>query len=330
MACNDLSEMSTFVLDDLLNSTLLDETYTRITGDGDENPANVMDAMADLRDGLQARRRNSSDQEWDEFVYLCMRHPLQKLVHQDPFTYRACEKPRGYAGDAETIDFIYGREDGWPAPEGTSPIGRMIFDFTTKELPATEGVRARRRFVAEFIDRLALEQNRPHVISIAAGHLREVNLSGAVRQGKLGRFVALDADTESLEEVNRCYSCYGVEVVPASVRRLLTGRLELGSFDLIYSTGLFDYLQQNTAQRLVSALFRMLHPGGRVVVANFLPGINSIGYMESYMDWKLIYRTPQEMLDVAMTIPQRDIQDIRLFAEENQNIMFLEVRRRGI
>jgi len=46
------------------------------------------------------------------------------------------------------------------------------------------------------------------------------------------------------------------------------------------------------------------------------------------MDWKLIFRNRQEMLEISRDIPQKQIKDIRIFAEENQNIIFLEVRKR--
>jgi hypothetical protein len=49
--------------------------------------------------------------------------------------------------------------------------------------------------------------------------------------------------------------------------------------------------------------------------------------MESYMDWKLIYRTRLEMMEISACIPQADIRDIRVFAEENQNIIFLQVTK---
>jgi len=75
-------------------------------------------------------------------------------------------------------------------------------------------------------------------------------------------------------------------------------------------------------------MFQMLRSRGRLLVANFLPGILDIGYMEIFMDWKLIFRNRQEMLEISRDIPQKQIKDIRIFAEENQNIIFLEVRKR--
>jgi hypothetical protein len=71
----------------------------------------------------------------------------------------------------------------------------------------------------------------------------------------------------------------------------------------------------------------MLRPGGKVVVANFLPSVRDIGYMEAFMDWHLIYRTRQEMIDLIEELPQSKIKNVQLFAEENQNIIFVMVTR---
>jgi hypothetical protein len=46
------------------------------------------------------------------------------------------------------------------------------------------------------------------------------------------------------------------------------------------------------------------------------------------MAWKLIFRTRQEMLAISEDVPLPDIRDIRLFVEENQNIMFLQMTKR--
>jgi 2-polyprenyl-3-methyl-5-hydroxy-6-metoxy-1,4-benzoquinol methylase len=305
------------------DEALLDQVYERLQA------GQVTEGLNDLFPGLQARRLTATAAEWAEFVRRCLRHPLRGILHQDPFTHRAFSKPRGYPGDAVLLDFIYGPEEGWPAPEGTSELGRKIFAYTTRSEPC-EGVRARRGFIADLLDRFVDEVHKPHVLSVAAGHLREGLLCAALKRRKVGRFVALDSDKESLEVVERDYAAYGVEALLMSVRQLLTGRAKLGQFDLVYSTGLFDYVQQTTAQRLTYSLFQMLRPGGKLVLANFLPHIhiNGVGYMETYMDWKLICRTRHEMDDLTFEIPEDDIEEVRLFKREKRNIVFLEVTRR--
>lgn len=304
--------------------TLLDRVHAGLQGS--VIPEIVERSLDDLFGGLAELRQESGPEQWRAAVAECRRHPLLDLVQQDPFTSRAYLKPRGYAGDAVMLDYVYGREELWPEPEATS-LGRAIFRYTTAA-PASEGVRARRGFMAEFVDRLAEGVPQPHVLSIAAGHLREAALSSAVRRRRLGRFVALDADGASMNEVATAYGPFGVETCHSDLRKLLTGRAGLGSFDLVYSTGLFDYLHEATGRRLVTAMFALLNPGGRLLVANFLPEIRDVGYMEAYMDWHLVYRTRHDMLELTRDVPQREIHSLRIFAEDNQNIIFLELCRR--
>ena len=285
----------------------------------------IDEGMTELLPALQVRRLELSDGAWDEFARLCLEHPLRQLLHEDPFTYRAFSKPRGYAGDAPLLDFIYGEEEGWPPPDA-SEMGRNIFASTTCS-SACEAVRARRGFIADLVDQIVDEMPHPHILSMAAGHLREAHLCAAVKRRKFGRYVALDSDQDSLAEVQRSYGRFGVEPVAATVRQLLTHRVDLGLFDFVYATGLFDYLPLAAAQRLIWTMFQMLRPRGRLLVANFLPGILDVGYMESFMDWKLIYRDRRDMIRLADDIPQQQIRDIRIVAEENQNIIFLLVTK---
>jgi hypothetical protein len=301
--------------DECSDVALLDHVHELVSA------GHVDEGMSELIPALQARRLELGDRAWGEFAHMCLRHPLRQLLHEDPFTSRAFSKPRGYAGDAPLLDFMYGQEEGWPVPEA-SEVGKGIFAWTTHS-SACEAVRARRGFIADHVDQLANELPHPHILSIAAGHLREALLSAAVKRRKVGRYVALDSDRDSLVEVQRSCGRFGVETVAANVRQLLTGRVDLGHFDFVYATGLFDYLPLAAAQRLTGAMFQMLRPRGQLLLVNFLPGIPDVGYMESYMDWKLIYRDRGDMIQLVDQIPQAAIRDIRIVAEENQNVIFL-------
>ena len=263
--------------------------------------------------------------EWKKCISEIRRTELLSLVHQDPFTHRAFSKPRGYAGDAVMMDYIYGAEEGWQPPP-TTALGNDVFLYTSNAA-ASAGVRARREHIAEKLDEIAKDRPAPEALAIASGHLREASMSSAVRRHKYKRLVALDADGESLKEVNRCFGRFGVECELADIRKMLTGHLNLGSFDLIYSTGLYDYLKDKTAQKLTYHLFTMLKPGGKLVIANFVPTIFDIGYMEACMDWFLVYRDRMDMMALTNLIPQIELNQIRVHVEENQNIIFLEVTR---
>ena len=303
---------------------LLDDVLRRLTRFAQSEEVSRQ-ALDELFLALRDRKLALNPDEWQDFVVQCRQHPVMHALHQDPFTVRAFSKPRGYAGDAVMMDYIYGREEMWPCP-AADPVGQCVFNYTTNA-PASEGVRARRAYMASFIDRLAERRRQPHVLALASGHLREVNLSSAARRKRLGRLVALDADAESLQEVDSSYGRHGVETVTSSFRSLLTDKHDFGSFDLVYSTGLFDYLGQPIGRRLVAGMFRLLKRGGTLLVANFLPGVRDIGYMETFMDWNLVYRNRREMVDLSMEIPEDEIRQIKLFSEDQKNIAFLQVTR---
>src|SRR5262249_32038297 len=115
--------------------------------------------------------------------------------------------------------------------------------------------------------------------------------------------------------------------IQGSMRQLLSRKIQLGQFDFVYATGLFDYMALAAAQRLTWRMFQMLRSRGRLLVANFLPGIPDVGYMEAYMGWKLRFRTRLQIMELSAKIPQSKIHAIHITAEENQNIIFLEITR---
>ena len=304
---------------------LLDQVHSGLTREN-SNAANVNAVVDRLFRGLRSIRETASKDQWKAMIGFGRNHPLCHLVHQDPFTSRAFNKPRGYAGDAVMMDYIYGREEAWEQPEATA-LGSAIFQYTTGA-PASAGVRERRCYVAEMLDRIGREKTNQHVLAVAAGHLREASLSSALRRNRFDRFVAMDADAESLETIRDAYGRFGVEAVVANIRRMLTGRLDLGTFDLIYTTGLYDYLTDSTAKRLTANLFDHVRPGGRLVIANFLPEIRDVGYVEMYMDWHLIYRSRGQMMVLADDLDQASVDEIRIFAESNENVVIMEMTKR--
>ena len=288
----------------------------------------VANGFDTLVEGLREIRLGMDAEPWARFVEeVCRGHALLAEVLQDPLTHRAFAKPRGYAGDAVILDYIYAGQNP-PAEllDACTPLGRQVYQAINRD-PACRGVRERRRIIADAIDDIAASRSRPEVFSVACGHVREAQLSKAVAAGALGRYVALDQDAASLNVVEQELGALGVQTLHARVRELVRGTLDVGRFDLVYSVGLYDYLQDPLARRLTQVLFQMLRPGGRLLVANFIPKVRVIGYLEAYMDWWLLFRTDEEMLDLTRLLPPEEVGSTRLFAEENNNIVFLEVTR---
>src|SRR5262245_40830746 len=282
-------------------------------------------ALDGLRTALNQLRRSMGQNERIAFAHDARRHSLASVLDEDPMTRRAFEKPRGYAGDAVMMDFIYGLYGYDDASRRASWIGREIFEWVRRQ-PASESVRLRRQHVAGLIDDLAATR-RPEVLAIAAGHLREVELSTAVASRQTGRFIALDADADSLEEIATRYGHLGVETVKASVRDLIARKCRLGSFDFVYASGLFDYLSDSTAAALTARMFELTKPGGRLLIPNFTPRCPDAGYMEAFMAWHLIYRDEFDMTKLVEAIPPQQIASYDIYNDRTGSIVYLLVHK---
>lgn len=163
------------------------------------------------------------------------------------------------------------------------------------------------------------------ILSVASGHARE--LSGSLVTSPLfdGEFVALDQDALSCDEVSKSFAAHRVRVINTGVVEFLRDTTtNHGEFDLIYSAGLYDYLSDILARRLTKQLYRMLKPGGRLLIANFVPETKSRAYMEIFMDWHLIYRTEEEMLALAQSTGATAV---RTFLDPHRNVAYAELTK---
>lgn len=246
---------------------------------------------------MRMTRRFVSPETWANYCAHVQAHPVTQLLREDPFIARTIDKPRGYAGDAVMIDMIYGLGEGAAAIAAATPEGQAI-NAVMNRATVAEAVRERRVLLASLIDAVAANSASATIFSVAAGHLREAEMSAAFAERRIGRWVALDQDLTSCAEVERRLEGQ-IETVPLSIGAILNGGFRLDGADFIYSAGLYDYLPSSVAMKLTRRLAAMLRPGGRLLFANFAVGCWDTGFMEAVMDWHLIYRTPADMRAIA-------------------------------
>lgn len=272
---------------------------------------------------LRIKRALNDAAKWSAFAQSDQFAGLRLALREDPFSNRAVTRPRGYPGDAVLLDMAY-RIVG--ASETTSTIGKMAFEATTNS-PGSRSVRARKLCVAKFIDSVAAEFDKPRVVSLACGHLRELDCSRAFKSGKLGGFLGIDQDQESIAVVEKNFGSRGVTARCATLKDFLQGKVDAGPFHGIYSVGLFDYLDDVTAAKAARAMFRMVAPGGRLLIANLAPALDDIAYMEAVMDWWMIYRSESQLEAIAKSAVGTESADIRTFADVLGNVAFAEIGR---
>jgi hypothetical protein len=280
------------------------------------------DAVPALFAELESRRATLTPSAWERFVVAARQHPLHVLLQQEPITRRAFTKPRGYAGDAELLDLIYGEAD---LPDDTSCVGACLF-AEIYEAGCGKSVRFRRALLAGAIDDAAADSPGARVLSLACGHLREAEDAASLRAGALGELIAVDADTRALAHVEQTFAGARVTPMAASVKDILGGRVAESSLDLVYAASIYDTLPAATAIELTARLFEMLRPGGRLLVANFAP-TPFAGYMDAFMDWRLRYRSEADVAALFSEVPERDLCTCKLRRDPLGHVVYATATR---
>ncbi len=300
----------------------LDDIFDRFVAD------DVIAGMRDLRDILLGARASVTPEHWLTLAAeTVMRHPIAELAHGCPVTRRSFEKRRGYPGDAPLLDLIYGIGDDLATPHPASIAGQVHF-FVVHSM-ACRAVRRRREIVAaEIAKSIAQAPGGASVLSVACGHLREIELLRPSDIAAIRAFHALDQDPLSLAEIDRKYSAIdSLKTIEGSVKSIIRRRTAFENLDYVYSAGLFDYLAPPIAMRLIERMFGFLRPGGRLLVANFTPAIEDIGYMETFMDWRLIYRTADEVGELFGSLPPEQVAGLQQFEDENGAVAYAVVEK---
>jgi len=233
---------------------------------------------------------------------------------------RMYSKPRGFAGDYITIDWIYQND-----PQGTSRLGSLL-DRSFLSLPASQAVRNRREVLAEYIT-ITVEQTKERaarVTSMACGPAAEIfdafdDLDDPTRLNA----TLIDIDSQALAFVNDKAKSRNlqsqIEVVNGNLVNLAAGKQELNiePQDLVYSIGFIDYFSDEFVIMLLNYIHNVLRPGGRVVLGNFHPQNPDRAFMEHVLDWKLIHRSEADMHRLFMA---------SAFARPCTNISFEDTR----
>ncbi len=253
-------------------------------------------------------------------------HRIAQLLSEDPGTAWSAAAPRGYPGDAHLIDFVYEHKAVAREVDTASVRGRAV-NAMMVSFSCCVAAQERRRLLARWLDAAAERSKQAEVLVLASGHLRELELAQCA--DRLARVVALDQDPASITEMKRTHE--GLDTlfpVVASIGRIIVKPLVHGRFDLVYAAGLFDYLDDTTAKRLLSGMFTALKPGGRLLFANFCHDVVDYGYMDSFMDWRLLTRDEPEMRTLLDVLPAAEIANTFIFRGLNRAVVYAVVEKR--
>lgn len=211
---------------------------------------------------------------------------------------RCYAKPRGYAGDFQTIDDISERRAGGVG------VGRAIDRFFVEHATAA-AVRNRRQLVASRLAALALSLSQTEqlaVTSLACGPAREISdVLMLLPRHRRPQVTLADIDPQALDYAASRLDAegFGAHVRTARVNliRLALGRerLELPPQHVIYGMGLIDYFSDEFVVHLLNWMHARLAPGGQAILGNLHPRNPARALMDYVLEWKVIHRTEEDL-----------------------------------
>lgn len=257
---------------------------------------------------IDAARRRVDPADQNGLMKFSQRQ-VDRFVMKAPCLHRARQKPFGYPGDYELMNYFYEKDF-----EGPTLFGRLI-GYSFLQTPVAMAVRYRKDMMRrQLLEILARRSGSKPVrfLSIASGpaaELRELLAEVDELRAPL-ELVLFDQDKGALAHAFRRLRPIADARFPGrvrivflneSIKRLLRDVHlfdTFGGFDAIYSCGLFDYLQEATAVRLARNLHAATAPGGHVFIGNMVDHHHR-WMMEHLLEWNLLYRTREDLLDIG-------------------------------
>lgn len=281
---------------------------------------------------LEREARAVADDEIDHHR-ACVQRDLHPLLLPAPFIHRTFAKPLGYAGDYEMMNMIQRN----PA-EGQTVYAKLInMLFLDAAIP--QSVRNRTGILCQLIqgeaERVQADGGRLRVMNIGCGPAIEVRrFLSDLPPGLTCDFTLMDFNGETLGYVKERLaeiepSWRGraqVHLLHESVHNLLKAQSGItertGQFDLVYCSGLFDYLSDKICSRLLRLFYSWLAPDGVLFVTNMHTSNPERRIMDLIMEWYLIYRDEVAM---ANLVPGLGTQ--RVYSDQTGVNVALEIRK---
>ena len=259
----------------------LEDTVRELVSAGgptEEDWPGLTAALSSLYADVSSSPRRSAD-EFD-----AIREAFGNMLSLSTLQGHSFRKPYGYPGDFEIIDRIH-----------TRYVSRdrryRNWDLYFQAQAAPSAVRNRGRYFESLLRSL---EEGASVLNLACGGCREL--------ANLHSRSELRVDADCVDQDPRALQ-FAREILgdaPVSLQRANAFRWRARRrYDLVWSAGLFDYLDDDSFVFLLKRLWHCVKRGGRLVVGNFAANNPTRPYMEIVGDWILHHRDAEQLRELA-------------------------------
>ncbi len=244
---------------------------------------------------LEAEKNNVSRAKIEEII-----KPARDIHSRSVFVKRLQDWPRKYPGDFETIEYICSLEN-------KSVYGKIeyyIEEYALNSAIAQQHRNKVQRQSGIILDALLNGQTTQKILSVGCGGSRDFyNIEKYINNVQC-EIVLHDIDSDALELSKKRLNDFrgSVQLVKGNFLQSLRKIEMLGPFDLILAGGLFDYLSDKHISFFLKHAFnKLLNQTGTLFFTNIKTGNPYKVWQEYLADWKLIYRSEDDLVDLLTT-----------------------------
>lgn len=272
-----------------------------------------------------AENRKNFSKEQDNKIINLFRGELLDVVFHSDFCKYSYEKPRGYAGDFYTQEYIWmGRTDMNHRYLGDNESGKILTAITYDMAVCRANI-DRMQFVKDQIN-----SSGKRIASVGCGSGIEYwNAKNELPHG-IDVFL-LDQDSGALQSAQNHFHSNGNQYTfhQENIIRFIMSKdriQTMGQRDLIYSVGMLDYFDVKSSSRIVSNLWNNIAAGGKIIITNAHPDNPTRTWMEYGGDWFLSYKDKAQMYQIIEGI--NDVADVKYVMDEYGVYQYLIVTKK--
>lgn len=215
------------------------------------------------------------------------RQLISNVLENDTVFGHTFKKPFGYAGDFLLIEKIYQKY------ETHDPLFKRWDKFYHSH-DATEAVRNRKSFFIKKVKELVTNQQQVDILILGCGPATDVyEFFSQTDQRYNIKFDLVDIDSHAIEYASE-KNCDFLEYINFTRANVIKFTTE-DNYDLIWSAGLFDYLDDQLFVFLLRRFVDNLKENGQIIIGNFSPLNPTIKVMEVMTEWHLNYRDEKHL-----------------------------------